>query len=177
VVLRPNHKNRSHRFVAKPGEPIDLGFEAKPRNSCFSSPCAWYKPHMVSPDLPIVQPSSTRPVFDRHQSSTPSLLLLPRYLSLPTMSHLSPTHHETSKHDSPHEHIGVKQLKYLGFEFKPRQVNDSSQSNQGTDHLVSHSGSAHALRPNRNSSSSLFFGKIWMSSHGRYQICPGFPGR
>jgi hypothetical protein len=27
---------------------------------------------------------------------------------------------------------------YPGFEFKPRQVNDSSQSNQGTDHLVSH---------------------------------------
>jgi hypothetical protein len=25
----------------------------------------------------------------------------------------------------------------LGFEFKHRQVNDSSQSNQGTDHLVS----------------------------------------
>jgi hypothetical protein len=24
------------------------------------------------------------------------------------------------------------------FELKPRQVNDSSQSNQGTDHLVSH---------------------------------------
>jgi hypothetical protein len=27
---------------------------------------------------------------------------------------------------------------YPGFEFKPRQVNDSSQSNEGTDHLVSH---------------------------------------
>jgi hypothetical protein len=27
---------------------------------------------------------------------------------------------------------------YPGFEFKPHQVNDSSQSNQGTDHLVSH---------------------------------------
>jgi hypothetical protein len=26
---------------------------------------------------------------------------------------------------------------YAGFEFKPRQVNDSSQANQGTDHLVS----------------------------------------
>jgi hypothetical protein len=26
---------------------------------------------------------------------------------------------------------------YLGFEFKPRQVNDSSQSNQLTVHLVS----------------------------------------
>jgi hypothetical protein len=28
---------------------------------------------------------------------------------------------------------------YPRFEFKPRQVNDSSQSNQGTDHLVSQS--------------------------------------
>jgi hypothetical protein len=28
-----------------------------------------------------------------------------------------------------------------GFEFKPHQVNDSSQSNQGTDHLVSQSPS------------------------------------
>jgi MinD superfamily P-loop ATPase len=27
---------------------------------------------------------------------------------------------------------------YPGFEFKSRQVNDSSQSNQGIDHLVSH---------------------------------------
>jgi hypothetical protein len=26
---------------------------------------------------------------------------------------------------------------YPGFKFKPRQVNDSSQTNQGTDHLVS----------------------------------------
>jgi hypothetical protein len=26
---------------------------------------------------------------------------------------------------------------YPGFEFKPRQVNDSSQSSQGTAHLVS----------------------------------------
>jgi hypothetical protein len=29
----------------------------------------------------------------------------------------------------------------------------------------------------RNSRSSLFSGKIWMSSHGRYQICPGSLGR
>jgi hypothetical protein len=33
----------------------------------------------------------------------------------------------------------VKQPKYPGFEFKPRQVNDSSQSNQVTYHLVSQS--------------------------------------
>jgi membrane-bound ClpP family serine protease len=29
-------------------------------------------------------------------------------------------------------------MNYPGFEFNPCQVNDSSQSNQGTDHLVSH---------------------------------------
>jgi hypothetical protein len=56
------------------------------------------------------------------------------------MSHLPPAHHETSKHDSPNE-TKVKEKKtkqnYPGFEFKPRQVNDSSQSNQETDHLVS----------------------------------------
>jgi hypothetical protein len=28
-------------------------------------------------------------------------------------------------------------MNYPGFEFKPRQVNNSSQSNQGTDRLVS----------------------------------------
>jgi hypothetical protein len=35
--------------------------------------------------------------------------------------------------------IRVKQLNRPGFEFKPRQVNDSSQSNQVTDHLLSQS--------------------------------------
>jgi hypothetical protein len=33
--------------------------------------------------------------------------------------------------------IKVKQPKYPGFKFKPRQVNDALQSNQGTDHFVS----------------------------------------
>jgi hypothetical protein len=36
-----------------------------------------------------------------------------------------------------HTNNRVKQLKYLGFEFKSRQINDSSQENQGTDRLVS----------------------------------------
>jgi hypothetical protein len=34
--------------------------------------------------------------------------------------------------------IKVKPSKSLQFKFKPWQVNDSSQSNQGTDHLISH---------------------------------------
>jgi hypothetical protein len=54
------------------------------------------------------------------------------------MPHLPPAHHATSKHDSPHDtRIKVKQSKCPGFKFKPHEVNDSSQSNQGTDHLVS----------------------------------------
>jgi hypothetical protein len=45
------------------------------------------------------------------------------------MPHLPPAHHETSKHDSAHEtKIKVKQLKCPEIKFRPRQVNDSSQS-------------------------------------------------
>jgi hypothetical protein len=55
------------------------------------------------------------------------------------MSHLPPAHHKTSKRVSPKETKIKRKIKqnYPGFEFKPRQVNDSSQSNQETDHLVS----------------------------------------
>jgi hypothetical protein len=54
------------------------------------------------------------------------------------MSHLSPAHHETSKHDSLNEtEITVKLPKCLEFKFKPRQVNDLSQSNKENDHLIS----------------------------------------
>jgi hypothetical protein len=55
------------------------------------------------------------------------------------MTHLPPAHQEISKHDSPNEQVKVKLPKCPRFEFKPRQVNDSSQSNQGSDHLVSQS--------------------------------------
>jgi hypothetical protein len=36
---------------------------------------------------------------------------------------------------------------YPGFKFKARQVNDSSQSNQGTNHLVSHESFEHSTHP------------------------------
>jgi hypothetical protein len=49
---------------AKAEETFDLGFEAKLRNSRFSSPCARCRPHTVSPDLSIVWPPSTRSVLD-----------------------------------------------------------------------------------------------------------------
>jgi hypothetical protein len=43
------------------------------------------------------------------------------------MLHLSPTHHEISQHDSPHEYEGkIEPRKCPEFKFKPRHVNDSS---------------------------------------------------
>jgi hypothetical protein len=125
-------------FEVKPGETVDLGFEAKPRNLRSSSPCAQCRPHTVSSDLSIIRPPSARHVLDHSQSSVPGLLLLPRSSSLPVMPHLSPTHHEISKRNSPAKiDSTVQPSKFHGFKFKLRQVNYSSQSNQGTDHLVS----------------------------------------
>jgi hypothetical protein len=67
-------------------------------------------------------------VLDHPQFSAPSLLLLPQSSSLPTMLHLSPTHHETRKHVSPHKTDSrVEPPKFPGFKFKPRQANYSSQ--------------------------------------------------
>jgi hypothetical protein len=133
----PNHQTTAVGFEAQIGKPDDLGFEAQPRNSRSSSPYAWCRSHTMSPDLPIVRPSSIWPMLDHPWSSAPGLLLLPRSSSLSIVSHLSPTHHETNKHDSPYEQIGVKEPKYPGFEFKLLQVNDSSQSKQGTNHMIS----------------------------------------
>jgi hypothetical protein len=90
-------------FEAKSRETVDLGFEAKPRNPRSSSPCARCRPHTTSSDLSIMRPSSIRHVLDDPWSSALSLLLLPQSSSLPAMPHMSPTHHETRKHVSPHK--------------------------------------------------------------------------
>jgi hypothetical protein len=128
VILWPNHQTATASFKAQIGKPVDLGFEAKPRNSFSSSPCAQYKSHTTSPDFSTVQPPSIRPVIDHPQPFTPSLLVLPWSSSLSIMSHLSPAHNETSKRISPHDtNNRVEPLKSPRFKFKPRQVNYSSQ--------------------------------------------------
>jgi hypothetical protein len=67
-------------------------------------------------------------VLDHARSSALSLLLLPRSSLLPAMPNLSPTHHETSERVSPHKTDSrVEPPKFLGFKFKLRQVNYSSQ--------------------------------------------------
>jgi hypothetical protein len=103
MILSPKPPNRSCRFWGSTEKLVDLRFEAKLRNPHSLFPCAWCRPHTTSPDLLIVWPPSTRPMLNHPQSSAPSLLLLSWSSSLPAISHLSPTHHETSKHDSPHE--------------------------------------------------------------------------
>jgi hypothetical protein len=111
-------------FEAKPEETTDLGFEPEPRNSCSLSPCAQCRPHTASPNLSIIRPPSTQLVLDHPRSSTPSLLLRPRSSSLPAMLHLSPTHHETSKHVSPHKiDSRIESPKFSRSKFKQRQVN------------------------------------------------------
>jgi hypothetical protein len=108
-------------FEAKPGKTIDLGFEAKLRNSRSLSPSVRCRPHIPSPDLSIVQPSSIRPVLDYSWSSAPSFLLLPRSSSLSTIPHMSSTHHEISKRVSPHEiDSRMESPKFLKFKFKSR---------------------------------------------------------
>jgi hypothetical protein len=92
AVLRPNH-----------WQTLKLGFEAKPRKSRSSSPYARCRLHTVSPDLSIILPPSTWLVIDHLRCSASGLLLPSWSSSLPIMPHISPTHHETSKHDSPHK--------------------------------------------------------------------------
>jgi hypothetical protein len=68
------------------------------------------------------------------RSPTPAIVLITAHHAAPV-----PAHHETSKHDSPNKTKVKEKIKqnYPGFEFKSRQVNDSSQSKQEIDHLVS----------------------------------------
>jgi hypothetical protein len=116
-------------FEAKLRETVDLGFWAEPRNTCSSSPYAWCRPHTMSPDLSIIRQPHTQPVLDHPRSSAPSLLLLSRSSSLPTMPHLSPTHHETRKRVSPHETDSrVEPPKFPGFKFKPSQLLITNQT-------------------------------------------------
>jgi hypothetical protein len=103
MILRPKSPNQSCQFWGPTRENVDLGFEAQPRNTRSLSPCAWYRLYMVTPDLLIIQPPSIWPVLDHPRSSALGLLLLPRSSSLSAKSHLSSTHHKTSKHDSPYE--------------------------------------------------------------------------
>jgi hypothetical protein len=128
VVLRSNHS-----------QTIDLGFMAQLRNPCSSSPRARCRPHMAPPDLSIARPPSTRPMRPSlvlwTRSPTPAMILVTALHEAPATC--TPRDKQTRFSNRNKGKIKTKQ-NYPGFEFKPCQVNDTSQSNQGTDHLVSH---------------------------------------
>jgi hypothetical protein len=139
VVLRPNHWQTVPVILRlNHWQTVHLSFEAQPRNLLSSSPRAWCRPHTASPEISIVWPPSSWPMWPSPvlciRSPTPS-----RSSLLPTIQHMPPAHHETSKRDSPNDTKIKVKPKCPGFEFKPHQVNDLSQSNQGTDPLVSQS--------------------------------------
>jgi hypothetical protein len=127
VVLRPNHS-----------QTVDLGFEAQPRNPHSSSPRAQCRPHTAPPNLSTARPPSTQPVRPSPvlctRSPTPSMILVAACHATPATC--TPREKQTRFSKQNKDKRKTKQ-NYPGFEFKPRQVNDLSQSNQGTDHLVS----------------------------------------
>jgi hypothetical protein len=129
VVLRPNHS-----------QTVDLGFEAQPRNSRSKSPHARCRPHTAPPDLSTARPPSIRPVRPSlvlcTRSPTPVTVLVAACHAAPATC--TPRDKQTRFSERNKGKRKIKQ-NYPGLEFKPRQVNDSSQSNQGTDHLVSQS--------------------------------------
>jgi hypothetical protein len=125
VILRPKLSNWSCSFEAQTEKLADLGFETQLKNSCPSSTCARYRPHTASPDLPIIRSPSTRSVLDHLRSSVLGLILLCRSSLLSDMSHMSPTHYETNKHDFSHKidcnrttkmsRIQIKSMTYQWF--------------------------------------------------------------
>jgi hypothetical protein len=114
LVLKSKPRNSRGDFDAQITKPYLPILRTKPRNpkppvlrpnrekpALLASLCIVQTAHSITRS--IVRPSSTRPVLDHPWSSTPGLHLLPRSLLLPTMLHLSLTHHETSKCNSPHK--------------------------------------------------------------------------
>jgi hypothetical protein len=127
VVLRPNQS-----------QTVDLCFKVQPRKLCSSSPRARCRPHTMSLDLSTARPPSTRPV-------QPSLVLCTRSFTPVTVlvaaCHVAPATYapqdKQTRFSKRNKDKRKTKQNCFGFEFKPHQVNDSSQSNQGTDHLIS----------------------------------------
>jgi hypothetical protein len=119
VILRPNHS-----------QTVDLGFKAQPRNSRFSSPCAWCRPHTASPDLSIARPPNTwhvwpSPILCTRSTTFAMILITARHTASATCTQRDK---QTWFSKWNKDKIKIK-WNYPGFEFKSHQVNDSSQSN------------------------------------------------
>jgi hypothetical protein len=102
-VLRPNWRNLSQWFW---GQTTD-----KPSTLVLRLNQETHAPRLLMHGVDRTQrhltsrsPGHQVPdLCDHLRSPALGLLLLPRFSSLHAMLHLPPTHHETSKHDSPNE--------------------------------------------------------------------------
>jgi hypothetical protein len=133
VVLRLNHS-----------QTVNLGFEAQPRNPRSSSLCVRCRPHTAPPDLSITWPPSTWHVWPSPvlctRSTIPAMILIAARHATPATCTLWDKQRRFSKWNKDKRKT---KWNYSGFKFKPHQVNNSSQSNQETDHLVFHLVSAY----------------------------------
>jgi hypothetical protein len=116
VVSRPNHS-----------QTVDLGFEAQPRNPLSSSPCARCRPHIAPLDLLIARPPSTWPVWPSPVLCTMSptlatILVAARHAAPATCTPRDKQTRFSKRNKDKRKTKG----NYLGFKFKPHQVNDSS---------------------------------------------------
>jgi DUF971 family protein len=60
-----------------PEETVDLGFDAKPRNSRSSSPCAQCRPHNITIDVLYAAPQGHRIVnVALHREYSPSIVFI-----------------------------------------------------------------------------------------------------
>ncbi len=140
VILRPKSPNQLSVWGLNWETLHHLGFEAQPRNPRFWSPRARCRPHTAPPDLSTARHLSTRPVRPSPvlctRSPTRATVLVAARHVAPTSC--TPRDKQTRFSERTKDKEKQKQ-NYPGFEFKPCQVNDSSQSNQVTVHLVSQS--------------------------------------
>jgi hypothetical protein len=139
LVLRPNRRKPSQWFWGQTTDKPSTFVLKLNQETCAPHLYVHSANHTLHHPISRSSDHWVPDLCDHPRSSALGLLLLPQSSSLPAMPHLLHAHHEASKRISPHKtKINVKQPKCSKFKFKPQQVNDSSQSCQRTDHLVSH---------------------------------------
>jgi hypothetical protein len=112
VVLSPNH-----------WQTVDLGIKAQPRNPRSSSPRARCRSYMALPNLPIIPGPLHQVSYSYHNPHR-----CPPYRTC----HLHTTRQVNAILQTRIIDSRIEPRKCPWFEFKPRHVNDSSQSNKGS---------------------------------------------
>jgi hypothetical protein len=175
VVLRPNHwQTVAIGFEAQTDEKPSEWFWGQtthkpPRNSRYSSPCAQCIPHTDPSDLSITQPPSTRPVRPSPIICTWSPTPVTMLVATRHAAHATCTPRDKQIWFSKRNKDKRKTKRnYPAFEFKHRQVNDSSQLNQGINHLISQM--IHVCLPTVSHKFSMYSIQKWETHYCFWKI-------